>query len=98
MCATVLAPQVTTPVVAAARYQDSNFRHLENSGDRKQPLSRKWVMVVDEHGKGRLRMRWTVAQFFPPATVCNVTRPWVEPAVGREHDSATGSQAQVAIS
>jgi len=75
MCATVLAPQgtMTAPLVSAARYQDSNFGRAEHSGDRKLPLSTQWVVVTDEHGNGRLRMRWTVARFFPPTTVCKTT-------------------------
>jgi hypothetical protein len=100
MCATVLAPQVTmtTPFVAAARYQESNLRRVEHGGNRKQPLGRKWVVVTDEHGNRRLQMRWTVARVVPPATVCKATGPWVEPAVGRESESTLGLQAQVAIS
>ncbi len=100
MCATVLAPQVmmATPFVAAARHHDSNFRRAEHAGDHKQSLERKWVVVTDEHGNRRLRMRWTVARVVPPATVCKATRPVVEPAVGRESEPTLGPQAQVAIS
>ena len=98
MCATVLAPQVamTTPFVAAARYQDSNLRRMEHAGDREQPLGRKWVVVIDEHGNRRLQMRWTVARVVPPAAVCEATWPCVEPAVGRESEPTLGPQAQVA--
>ncbi len=92
MCATVLAPQITmtTPLVAAVHYQDSNLRRVEHSGDHKQSLGRKWVVVTDEHGSRSLRMRWTVARVVPSATACKA-RPWVEPAVGREGTS--GPQA-----
>jgi hypothetical protein len=100
MCATVLAPQVTTttPFVAAARYQDSNLRRVEHAGDHKQSLERKWVVVTDEHGNRRLRMHWTAARVVSPATVCKATRPWAEPAVGRESEPTLAPQAQVAIS
>ena len=100
MCATVLAPQVTmsTPVVAVARYQDSNLRRVEPTEDRKQSLERKWVVVTDEQGNRRLRMRWTVARVVPPAMVCKAARPWVEPAVGRESEPTLGPQARAATS
>jgi hypothetical protein len=100
MCATVLAPQVamTTPFVAAARYQESNFRRVEHAGDHKQSLERKWVVVTDEHGNRRLQMRWSVARVVPPATVCKATRPGVEVAVGRVCNSTPGPQARLAIS
>jgi len=103
MCATVVAPQVTMtmPFEAAARYQDSNFgrveHSMEHSGDREQPLGRKWVVVIDEHGNRRLRMRWTVARFFPPGTVGKATRASVEAAVGRVCERILGPQARVAI-
>ncbi len=69
MCATVLAPQIamTTPFEAASRYQGSNFRRVENAGDREQPLGRKWVVVIDEHGNRKLQICWTVARVVPPA-------------------------------
>lgn len=99
MCTTVLAPQITMtmPFVVAARYQDSNFRPVEQTRDRERPLSRKWVVVTDEHGNRRLRMRWTVARVLPPAVVCKGTRLWVEAAVGRVCDPTPGPQARVAI-
>ncbi len=98
MCATVLAPQIamTTPVAVAARYQGSNLSRLEQTRDQKS-LGRKWVVVIDEHGNQRLRMRWTVTRV-PPAPVCKATRPWVELGVGRESDSTPGPQARVATS
>src|ERR1019366_7468941 len=91
MCATVLDPQIrtmTAPLVTAAWYQNSNFRHVEqrpeHSGDRKRPLSMKWGVVTDEHGNRTPRMRWTVARVVPPATVCKTKRTRGEAAVGRE--------------
>ena len=100
MCATVLAPEVTmtTPFLAAARYQDSNLRRVEHTGDRKQSLERKWVVVTDKHGNRRLRMSWTVARFFPPAMVRKATQACVEAAVGREREPTPGPpQARVVI-
>jgi hypothetical protein len=100
MCATVLAPLVTmtTPFVVAARYQDSALRRVEPTGDRKQPLKRKWVVITDEHGNRRLRMRWTVARVVLPATVRKAAQPRVEPAVGRECEPNPDPKALVAIS
>jgi hypothetical protein len=100
MCTIVLAPQITmtTPFVAAARYQVSDLSRVEHTGDHKQPLERDWVVVTDEHGNRRLRMRWTVARVVPPATVCKATRPCVEAAAGRECQPTLSSQAQVVIS
>ena len=75
MCAIGMAIPITmtTPVVAAIRYQDFNFRGVDRGSDYK-PLTREWFVETDEQGKGRLRMRWTVAPFFPPAKVRGVTR------------------------
>jgi hypothetical protein len=66
MCAIGMAIPITmtTPVVAAIRYQDSNFRGVDHGSDYK-PLTREWVVETDEHGKWSLRMRWTVAPFLP---------------------------------
>jgi len=99
MCATVLAPQVTmtTPFVGAARYQDTNFRRGEHTEDRKRQLSMRWVVVSDEHGNRRLRMRWTVARSWVPPTLCNVAPQCVQPAVGRVCDPTPGTQERVAI-
>ena len=74
MCAIGMAipNTMTTPVVAAIRYQDFNFRGVDHGSDYK-PLTREWFVETDEHGKRSLRMRWTVAPLFPH--VRNVTRP-----------------------
>ena len=59
---------MTTPVVAAIRYQDFNFRGVDHGSDHK-PLTREWVVETDEHGKRSLRMHWTVALLPPSAMV-----------------------------
>lgn len=59
--ATLDGPQVAMPathLVRAACYQDSNLRSLEHAEDRKQPVSMRWVVITDQHGSRRLRMRW----------------------------------------
>ena len=66
MCAIGMAIPIrmTTPVGAAIRYQDFNFRDVDHGSDYK-PLTREWVVETYEQGKGSLRMRWTVAPFLP---------------------------------
>jgi len=65
MCAIGMAIQLTTtrPIVAAVRYEDSNFRGINHGRALQQPLSRRWAVVTDEHGEQRLRMRWIIAPF-----------------------------------
>jgi hypothetical protein len=62
MYTTLLAPQVTQ-FEGAAWGQGPNFRGVEHTEDRKQSLSMKWVVITDELGNRRLRMRWTVTRF-----------------------------------
>jgi hypothetical protein len=64
MCTTLPATRVTQ-FEGAAWSQGPNFRRVEHTEDRKRSLSMKWVVVTDELGNGRLRMRWTVARFLP---------------------------------
>lgn len=66
MCAIGMAIPITmtTEVMAAIRYQDFNFRGVDHGSDYK-PLTREWVVETDEHDRRSLRMRWTVAPFFP---------------------------------
>jgi hypothetical protein len=99
MCITLLAPQLTmtTPVVRAARYEGCSFKPAEHTEDRKRPLNMKWVMVTDEHGNRKLRIDWTVASSFLPATVGKGMWPCVEPALGGRCVSMPNPQARVAI-
>jgi len=99
MCATVLALQVTMtmPFVALVGHQESNLRREEYGGDHRQSLGRKWVVVTDEHGNRKLRIRWIVARVVPPATVCKEAWPWSEPAASRESEATLIPQARLAI-
>ena len=59
MCTNLLARQATmaTPFVCADWHQDSNFKRAEHTEDRKRPLSMNWVVVINEHGDRRLRIK-----------------------------------------
>ncbi len=81
MRTTLLAPEVamTMPFVGAAQQQDWKVKPTEHAEDCKRPLSFKWVVVIDEQGKRRLQMRWTVAQSPIPSTVCEGTLRGIQP-------------------
>jgi hypothetical protein len=100
MCATVLAPQImiTQRLANAALHQGSNFRPAEHREDREQPLSMRWVAVIDEHGNRALRMRWTVTPSSVSSTLCKVKAQYVQPALCWEGDPTPGPQVGVAIS
>ena len=93
MCTTRLAPQVTQ-FEAANSHRGSNFRRAEDTADRKMPLGMNWVVVVDEHGNGRLQMHWTVARVFPPSPAGRAAWPRFEPVTGRVGNLTPGPQAQ----
>ena len=99
MCATVLAQPITmtTPFVRKARCQDSTFKPVEN-GNGQGPLSRQWVVVTDEHGTRRLRMRWTAAPFFSPSRIGKAAGSRFEPVAGRLLDAITSPQPQIGTS
>jgi len=99
MCTTLLAPQITVTkrLADVALRQGDIFRAAKYAKDRKQPLTMKWVVVIDEHGNRGLRMRWTVTRSPVPTMLCKLTLKCVQPAVNRVCDSTPGPQAAVAI-
>ena len=72
MCTTLLAPQAMQ-FEAANSHRRSNFRHAEDTANRKMPLGMNWVVAVDERGNRRLQMRWTVVRVFPPSPAGTAT-------------------------
>ena len=70
----------------------------EQTANHKRQLSMKWVVVTDQHGSRRLRMRWTIARPSVPPTFRSATRRLVQPAMGRGSDPTPGPEARVAIS
>jgi len=81
MCTTLLAPQETmTPFAGETRWQDSNVTPAEHIEERKQPLTMRWVVVIDQHGDRSLRMRWTVEL---PPRLGKATLLYLRPAQDR---------------
>jgi len=61
MCTTLLTAEETlSPFAGKTRWQDTNFKPAEHIEERTQPLTMRWVVVIDHQGDPRLRMRWTV--------------------------------------
>ena len=98
MCTIFVASQMrTTRSGDAVCYQDVKFKRTEQTEGCKRRLSKKWVVVTDEHGNRKLRIRWIVARVVPPATVCKEAWPWSEPAASRESEATLIPQARLAI-
>ena len=62
-CMTLFAPQTmaTTRLAQTTCHENCDFWTVEFAAERKRPLNMSWVVVTDENGNRRLRMRWTVA-------------------------------------
>jgi hypothetical protein len=62
-CMTLFAPRTmaTTQLAQTTCRENCDFWLIDFAAERKRPLNLSWVVVTDEQGSRRLRMRWTVA-------------------------------------
>jgi hypothetical protein len=50
----------TTQLAQTVCHESSDLMPADFAAERKRPLSMSWVVVTDENGERKLRMRWTV--------------------------------------